>query len=86
MDEAHLLCYEQREDAMKQIIFMSDEKFIESLKNRLLPYFVRAEYGDPDFERLSPCYTTDSPESFAIMHKERLRCMEEEEYRNLAGF
>jgi hypothetical protein len=86
MEDQNIICYERREDAMKQIIFMPDDKFIEALKNGLLPSFVRAEYRDPDFKPLYPSYTTDSPESFAIMHKERLRFMEEDEYRNLAGF
>jgi len=86
MDDDHLHYYERREVAMKQIMFMPDNKFIEALKYGLLPCFVRAEYKDPDFEPLCPSYTTDSPESFAIMHKERLRFMEEDEYRNLSGF
>jgi len=85
MDETSLFYYQQRDSAMKEILSMEDDKFIEALKNLKLPKFIRAEYGDPDYEQLFTNYTTDSPESHALMHRVQLRCVEEEEYKLFSG-
>ena len=85
MDETSFFYYQQRDIAMKEILSMEDDKFIEDLRNLRLPKFIRAEYGDPDYEELFTNYTTTSPESHALMHRVQLRRVEEEEYKLFAG-
>lgn len=77
--------YEKRQQNMEIIFNMNEEEFEEALKNDLLPAFVRAKVGDPDYVFLYREHSAQQGYEYAFWNRQKLRTVEIEHFKRICG-